>query len=75
MASGYSIQRYFTLGVVYDTCFNLSHFYVRFCAERLRSLLHTLELPDLTDYGGLTLVANFATLVSTYSKGNSDNII
>lgn len=42
---------------------------LRFCAERLRSLLHTLELPDISDYGGLTLVANFATLVSTYSKG------
>lgn len=43
----------------------------RFCAERLRSLLNTLELPDISDYGGLTLVANFATLVSTYSKGES----
>lgn len=43
--------------------------FTRFCAERLRSLLYTLELPDLQDYGPLTLIANFATLVSTYSKG------
>ncbi|XP_057315207.1 general transcription and DNA repair factor IIH helicase subunit XPD-like isoform X1 [Hydractinia symbiolongicarpus] len=42
---------------------------LQFCAERIRSLLHTLELPDITDYGSLTLVAHFATLVSTYSKG------
>ncbi|XP_065662190.1 general transcription and DNA repair factor IIH helicase subunit XPD isoform X2 [Hydra vulgaris] len=42
---------------------------LRFCSERLRSLLNTLELPDITDYSGLSLVANFATLVSTYSKG------
>lgn len=42
---------------------------LKFCAERLRSLLNTLELPDITDYSALTLVANFATLVSTYSKG------
>ncbi|OWK16312.1 ERCC2 [Cervus elaphus hippelaphus] len=41
----------------------------RFCAERLRSLLHTLEISDLTDFSPLTLLANFATLVSTYAKG------
>ena len=45
------------------------HFNLRFCAERLSSLLYTLELPDVQDYGPLTLIANFATLVSTYSKG------
>eukprot|EP00794_Sanderia_malayensis_P020345 gene20345-22348_t len=42
---------------------------LRFCSERLRSLLHTLELENITDFGPLTLVAGFATLVSTYSKG------
>ena len=42
----------------------------RFCSERLQSLLYTLELPDIADYGPLRLIANFATLVSTYSKGN-----
>lgn len=41
----------------------------RFCAERLRSLLHTLEIADLADFSPLTLLANFATLVSTYAKG------
>lgn len=35
----------------------------------MSSLLYTLELPDVQDYGPLTLIANFATLVSTYSKG------
>nr|XP_055225706.1 general transcription and DNA repair factor IIH helicase subunit XPD isoform X5 [Gorilla gorilla gorilla] len=42
---------------------------LRFCAERLRSLLHTLEITDLADFSPLTLLANFATLVSTYAKG------
>ncbi|KXJ30028.1 TFIIH basal transcription factor complex helicase XPD subunit [Exaiptasia diaphana] len=42
---------------------------LRFCAERLSSLLHTLEIPGAQDYGPLTLIANFATLVSTYNKG------
>ncbi|XP_074872161.1 general transcription and DNA repair factor IIH helicase subunit XPD isoform X2 [Carettochelys insculpta] len=42
---------------------------LRFCAERLRSLLRTLEIVDLTDFSPITLIANFATLVSTYSKG------
>jgi hypothetical protein len=50
------------------------HFVLRFCSERLQSLLHTLELPDIAEYGPLRLIANFATLVSTYSKGNSINI-
>ena len=48
-------------------------FFFRFCAERLSSLLHTLELPDVQDYGPLTLIANFATLVSTYNKGTALN--
>ncbi|XP_069769275.1 general transcription and DNA repair factor IIH helicase subunit XPD isoform X3 [Narcine bancroftii] len=42
---------------------------LRFCAERLRSLLRTLEIADLTDFSPITLVSNFATLVSTYTKG------
>eukprot|EP00118_Oscarella_pearsei_P004864 m.21551 g.21551 ORF g.21551 m.21551 type:complete len:231 (+) comp28184_c0_seq7:946-1638(+) len=44
---------------------------LRFCSERLRSLLRTLELAGIGDFSGLTLIANFATLVSTYSKGFS----
>ena len=43
--------------------------FVRFCSERLRSLLQTLHMEDISNYSSLTLVANFATLVSTYSKG------
>ncbi|KAG5674154.1 hypothetical protein PVAND_004138 [Polypedilum vanderplanki] len=42
---------------------------LRFCAERLQSLLRTLEITDLTDYGGLTVITHFATLVSTYTQG------
>jgi DNA excision repair protein ERCC-2 len=42
----------------------------RFCAERLRSLVRTLELSGLDEYHSLQKVANFATLVATYEKGN-----
>ena len=42
---------------------------LRFCAERLQSLLRTLEITDLTDYGGLTVITHFATLVATYTQG------
>ena len=42
---------------------------LRFCAERLHSLMRTLELTDLKDYSALSVVSNFATLVSTYTKG------
>ncbi|XP_041467884.1 general transcription and DNA repair factor IIH helicase subunit XPD-like [Lytechinus variegatus] len=45
---------------------------LRFCAERLHSLLRTLELTDLQDnMSPLMGVASFATLVSTYTKGFS----
>lgn len=42
---------------------------LRFCAERLGSLIRTLELNDSNDYSALQKVASFATLVSTYQKG------
>nr|CAB3243287.1 TFIIH basal transcription factor complex helicase XPD subunit-like [Phallusia mammillata] len=42
---------------------------LRFCSERLRSLLRTLELASVADFSPLILIANFATLVSTYNKG------
>ncbi|KAI5122977.1 hypothetical protein M0805_006856 [Coniferiporia weirii] len=42
---------------------------LRFCAERLQSLVRTLELTNLDEYASLQKVANFATLVSTYEKG------
>ncbi|XP_066589764.1 general transcription and DNA repair factor IIH helicase subunit XPD isoform X1 [Prorops nasuta] len=42
---------------------------LRFCAERLASLLRTIEITDLTDFSPLILVTHLATLVSTYTKG------
>ncbi|KDQ14081.1 hypothetical protein BOTBODRAFT_132974 [Botryobasidium botryosum FD-172 SS1] len=42
---------------------------LRFCAERLQSLVRTLELTGLDEYSSLQKVANFATLVATYEKG------
>uniref|UniRef100_T1IV49 General transcription and DNA repair factor IIH helicase subunit XPD n=1 Tax=Strigamia maritima TaxID=126957 RepID=T1IV49_STRMM len=42
---------------------------LRFCAERLRSMIRTLEISDLADFSAISLIANFATLVSTYTKG------
>lgn len=42
---------------------------LRFCAERLQSLVRTLELSRLDEYSALQKVASFATLVSTYEKG------
>lgn len=42
---------------------------LRFCSERLGSLIRTLEINDLTDYGALQQIATFATLVATYQKG------
>ncbi|KAJ1553461.1 DNA-dependent ATPase of the nucleotide excision repair factor 4 complex, partial [Nowakowskiella sp. JEL0078] len=41
---------------------------LRFCAERLASLIRTLELSNLSDYWALAKVASFATLVATYQK-------
>lgn len=42
---------------------------LRFCAERLTSLVRTLELTNIEDYQHLQEVATFATLVATYEKG------
>nr|CAD7199293.1 unnamed protein product [Timema douglasi] len=42
---------------------------LRFCAERLASLLRTLEIADQTDFSPLVLITHLATLVSTYTKG------
>ncbi|UKZ79297.1 hypothetical protein TrVFT333_007047 [Trichoderma virens FT-333] len=42
---------------------------LRFCAERLTSLVRTLELTNIEDYQALQEVATFATLVATYEKG------
>ncbi|CAF3590532.1 unnamed protein product [Rotaria sordida] len=42
---------------------------LRFCSERLRSLLRTLETRDIHMYQPLMLLCNFATIISTYTKG------
>ncbi|KAG8764837.1 DNA-dependent ATPase of the nucleotide excision repair factor 4 complex, partial [Serendipita sp. 398] len=42
---------------------------LRFCAERLQSLIRTLELSGLDEYYSLQKVASFATLVATYETG------
>lgn len=42
---------------------------LRFCTERLSSLLKTLEISEIIDFSSLITVAQFATLVSTYMKG------
>ena len=42
---------------------------LRFCAERLTSLVRTLELSNIEDFQPLQEVATFATLVATYETG------
>ncbi|KAL3313442.1 General transcription and DNA repair factor IIH helicase subunit XPD, partial [Cichlidogyrus casuarinus] len=42
---------------------------LKYCSERLKSLLQTLEVSDLSDYSALNLLCDFATLISTYTKG------
>jgi len=42
---------------------------LRMCYDRLNSLLRTLQITDIDEYTPLSLVTNFATLVSTYDKG------
>ena len=39
---------------------------MKFVADRLRSLLRTLEVTDVQDFSPLMLIADFATLVSTF---------
>ncbi|KAI9980665.1 hypothetical protein PInf_009968 [Phytophthora infestans] len=42
---------------------------MKFCYTRLNSLLRTLEVTNLEEYNSLTDVADFATLVATYTEG------
>lgn len=42
---------------------------LKFCAERLASLMRTLEITDLAEFGSLVVITHFATLVATYTKG------
>lgn len=56
----------------YPVVITSQHTY-RFCAERLQSLIRTLELSRLDEHSSLQKVASFATLVATYEKGMSDS--
>jgi len=42
---------------------------LKFCSGRLASLLHTLEVTDISEYHAIGIICDFATLVGTYSKG------
>jgi DNA excision repair protein ERCC-2 len=42
---------------------------LKFAYTRLSSLLRTLQVPNLNDYDALTNVADFASLIATYSEG------
>ncbi|GAA5881963.1 hypothetical protein JCM1840_002981 [Sporobolomyces johnsonii] len=42
---------------------------LKFCAERLSSLVRTLQLTRIDEYAALQKVAAFATLVATYHEG------
>lgn len=52
-----------------DSVFIVAYSYSRFCAERLQSMVRTLELQRIDEYASLQKVASFATLVATYEKG------
>lgn len=56
--------------VFLNSCREITYFLsLRFCAERLQSLVRTLELNRLDEHASLQKVASFATLVATYEKG------
>lgn len=42
---------------------------LRFCYDRLTSLLKALEVTDTEEYAGLCALADFGTLAATYPKG------
>lgn len=48
---------------------------LRFCSERLKSLLQTLEIVEVAHFTPLQIVADFATLLGTYAYTKSFGII
>lgn len=48
---------------------------LKFCSDRLRSLLHTLRITDAAQFGPLQLVVDFATLLGTYGETDSFAIV
>jgi len=45
---------------------------LKFCAQRLKSLLYTLEVVDVDSYNPLTIVADFCSLIATYPQESPD---
>jgi DNA excision repair protein ERCC-2 len=48
---------------------------LKFCSDRLKSLLHTLQIADAAQFTPLQLVADFATLLGTYGLTKSFAIV
>lgn len=48
---------------------------LRFCSDRLKSLLHTLQIADAAQFSPLQVVADFATLLGTYGHTKSFGIV
>ncbi len=48
---------------------------LRFCSDRLKSLLITLEVADVAEFTPLQLIADFATLLGTYGHTQSFGIV
>lgn len=48
---------------------------LRFCSDRLKSLLQTLEIAEVAEFTPLQLIADFATLLGTYGHTKSFGII
>jgi hypothetical protein len=45
------------------------HLPLRFCYDRLSSLMKTLEITNTDDFLAIQMVADFGTLLGTYSRG------
>ncbi|CRG99555.1 TFIIH basal transcription factor complex helicase XPD subunit, putative [Plasmodium relictum] len=50
-----------------DTKLDTSFF--KYCFDRLKSLLNTLQIVNIDDYSSLNIVCNFCTLLGNYFKG------
>lgn len=48
---------------------------LRFCSDRLKSLMQTLQIAQVTEFTPLQLVSDFATLLGTYANTNSFGIV
>ncbi len=48
---------------------------LRFCSERLKSLLITLEISQVAEFTPLQIIADFATLLGTYGHTQSFGIV